>query len=103
MTTAIQNVQDYLENFTEFEKRAAGRNLQWLRRLREDAFARFCEVGFPTTHDEDWRFTNVSAITRTSFHLARDGRLSKETWNNSKLKASRANWCLLTDASSGNS
>ena len=40
----------------------------------EDAFARFCEVGFPTTHDEDWRFTNVSAIAQTPFRLARNGR-----------------------------
>jgi Fe-S cluster assembly protein SufD len=72
MTTAIQNVQDYLESFTQFEKRAAGRNLPWLRRLRDDAFARFCEVGFPTTHDEDWRFTNVSVIARTPFSLRRE-------------------------------
>src|SRR5436309_311792 len=74
MTTAIQNVQDYLENFTEFEKFATGRDLPWLRRLRQDAFARFCEVGFPTTHDEDWRFTNVSAIERTPFRLIRNDR-----------------------------
>src|SRR5436309_5113770 len=80
MTTAIQNVHDYLENFTAFEKRATGRNLPWLRRLRDDAFARFCEVGFPTTHDEDWRFTNVSAIARTPFLLKekRKVRLSKK-------------------------
>src|SRR5205823_9971227 len=75
--TATEQLETYLESFTEFQKRAAGRDLPWLRNLREDAFARFCEVGFPTTHDEDWRFTNVSAIARTSFQLARDGRLSK--------------------------
>jgi Fe-S cluster assembly protein SufD len=45
--------------------------------LREDAFARFCEVGFPTTHDEDWRFTNVSAIARTAFQTSSDVRLAK--------------------------
>jgi Fe-S cluster assembly protein SufD len=39
--------------------------------LREDAFARFCQAGFPTTRDEDWRFTNVSAISQGSFHAAR--------------------------------
>src|SRR6059058_1785345 len=78
MTTAIQNVQDYLENFTEFEKRATGRNLPWLRRLRANAFARFCEVGFPTTHDEDWRFTNVSSIARTPFELAGTQTLAKD-------------------------
>ena len=69
----ITELETYLESFSEFEKRAAGRNLPWLRSLREDAFARFCQVGFPTTHDEDWRFTNVSAIARTPFRLARNG------------------------------
>jgi Fe-S cluster assembly protein SufD len=75
MATAIQDVQDYLESFTEFEKRAAGRNLPWLRGLRDDAFARFCQTGFPTTHDEDWRFTNVSAIARTPFLLKKKERI----------------------------
>ena len=67
MSTAIQQVGNYLETFTEFAKSAADQKLPWLRKLREDAFARFCETGFPTTHDEDWRFTNVSPIARTQF------------------------------------
>jgi Fe-S cluster assembly protein SufD len=70
VTTAIQHVDRYLESFTSFDKKAEGRNLPWLRKLREDAFARFCSTGFPTTHDEDWRFTNVAEIARTSFALA---------------------------------
>jgi len=72
--TATQQLENYLESFTEFEKLAAGHDLPWLRKLRQDAFARFCEAGFPTTHDEDWRFTNVSAIAQTPFRLARNGR-----------------------------
>jgi Fe-S cluster assembly protein SufD len=35
--------------------------------LREAAFRRFSELGFPTTHDEEWRFTNVAPIARTRF------------------------------------
>ena len=70
MTTAIPQIDKYLESFTAFQKRAAGHDLPWLKSLREDAFTRFCERGFPTTHDEDWRFTNVSAIARTEFSLA---------------------------------
>ena len=69
MTTTIENVEAYLEAFAEFAKRAPGQGLPWLRRLREDALAFFCKTGFPTTHDEDWRFTNVSAIARTRFSL----------------------------------
>jgi len=72
--TVTQQLENYLESFSEFEKLAAGHDLPWLRKLRRDAFAHFCEVGFPTTHDEDWRFTNVSAIAQTSFRLARNGR-----------------------------
>ncbi len=80
MITATQQLENYLESFTEFEKLAAGHALPWLRKLRRDAFARFCEAGFPTTHDEDWRFTNVSAIAQTPFRLARNGsvRLSQQ-------------------------
>jgi Fe-S cluster assembly protein SufD len=72
--TPTQQLENYLESFSEFEKFTIGHALPWLRKLRRDAFARFCEVGFPTTHDEDWRFTNVSAIAQTSFGLARNGR-----------------------------
>lgn len=69
VATAIQNVGTYLETFAEFSKQASGHRLPWLRKLREDAFTSFCERGFPTTHDEDWRFTNVSNIARTPFSL----------------------------------
>ena len=71
MSTAIQQVGNYLDIFTEFAKNAAGQKLPWLRRLREEAFARFCETGFPTTHDEDWRFTNLAPVARTQFAFAK--------------------------------
>jgi len=38
--------------------------------LREAAFARFWELGFPTIHDEDWRFTSVAPIANGAFRLA---------------------------------
>ena len=78
MIAETEQLGTYLESFTEFQKRAAGRDEPWLRKLRESAFARFCEVGFPTTHDEDWRFTNVSAIAKTSFELSPDAKLTKQ-------------------------
>jgi Fe-S cluster assembly protein SufD len=72
--TATPQLESYLESFSGFEKLAAAHDMPWLRRLRQDAFAHFCEVGFPTTHDEDWRFTNLSAIAQTPFRLTRNGR-----------------------------
>ena len=71
---ATHQLESYLECFSDFEKLATGHELPWLRRLRRDSFERFYQVGFPSTHDEDWRFTNVSAIAQMTFELARNGR-----------------------------
>jgi Fe-S cluster assembly protein SufD len=92
VTTAIPQIDKYLDTFTEFQKRAAGRDLPWLKSLREDAFTRFCERGFPTTHDEDWRFTNVSAIARTEFSLAKktEARLPKKDLESSRIENAAA-------------
>ncbi|MGE5744754.1 MAG: hypothetical protein ACM368_12510, partial [Gemmatimonadota bacterium] len=48
---------------------AAGAPL-WLRELRERGIARFTEVGFPSTRQEAWRFTNVQPIADTPFTLS---------------------------------
>ena len=66
----VKELQTYLETFSDFEKVAVGYDQPWLRNLRAEAFARFCEVGLPTTRDEDWRFTNISPIARTQFRLS---------------------------------
>jgi Fe-S cluster assembly protein SufD len=60
--------EKYLEAFDRLDN-ATGQP-KWLSELRQEAFARFAETGFPTTHDEDWRFTNVSSITNTEFDAA---------------------------------
>jgi Fe-S cluster assembly protein SufD len=54
-----------------FERVAALRSGP-LAALREEAFERFCSLGFPTTRDEEWRSTNVSALAATCFRLAGD-------------------------------
>jgi Fe-S cluster assembly protein SufD len=44
---------------------------EWLSRLRASAFARFEELGFPTPHDEAWRYTGIQPITGTAWAPAR--------------------------------
>jgi Fe-S cluster assembly protein SufD len=66
MTTAIKENPDvYLKSFREFEKRAKGP--EWLASLRTEAIEAFAEQGFPTTHNEEWKYTNVAPIARTEF------------------------------------
>jgi Fe-S cluster assembly protein SufD len=40
------------------------------RALRRAAIDRFAEIGFPTTHEEAWRFTNLAPLARTRFTRA---------------------------------
>jgi len=41
---------------------------QWLKALRGQALERVGALTLPTTHMEAWRFTNLSALSRQSFH-----------------------------------
>jgi len=74
MATAPELLASYSEVFDRLQKHATGREPAWLQRLRENGHARFSEAGFPTTRDEDWRFTNVNAIARTPFRIASSER-----------------------------
>jgi Fe-S cluster assembly protein SufD len=64
MTAVAEQTGAWLENFTG-QRRAE----PWMQALRAAAFQRFAQLGFPTTHDEDWRFTSVAPIARTKFEL----------------------------------
>src|SRR5262245_7171452 len=41
----------------------------WLVGVRSDALDRFRALGFPTTRDEEWRFTSVAPIADRAFAL----------------------------------
>ncbi|MEP6802538.1 MAG: Fe-S cluster assembly protein SufD [Acidobacteriota bacterium] len=45
-------------------RRRAGAEPAWLSGLRDRAFARFAELGFPGPGDESWKHTNVAPIAR---------------------------------------
>jgi Fe-S cluster assembly protein SufD len=64
----------YLESFERLERRAAASGQGWLQPIRRAAIARFGELGFPTTKDEDWRFTSVAPIAQTVFVRPEDGQ-----------------------------
>jgi len=55
----------YLEKFARFETQT--KQPSWLFPLRKAGLAQFAGLGFPTTHHEDWRFTNVAPIVKLPF------------------------------------
>ncbi len=60
-------IDRYLTAFEAVEKDSAGREPSWVLPLRKAGMARFAEQGFPTTKQEDWRFTNVAPIAKLPF------------------------------------
>jgi len=44
-----------------------GQSLDWLKSLRTEAFESFSSTGFPSLREEEWRYTNVSAIEKKLF------------------------------------
>lgn len=73
VATVMQEKESYLEQFARFAARAAGNGQAWLHSMRRRAITRFAELGFPTTRDEDWKFTNVAPIAGTAFALTQEG------------------------------
>jgi len=71
MTTALAGTDRYLAEFEDLERRYAAGTPGWLSELRRAAMAHFAEHGFPTTRDEDWRYTNLAPLAATPFHTGR--------------------------------
>jgi Fe-S cluster assembly protein SufD len=69
----IANTPD-TERYAAWFERLGGERAgepDWLQTLRRDAMERFQSLGFPTTFDEEWKYTNVSPIRDTAFAPAR--------------------------------
>ncbi|HEX3880170.1 MAG TPA: Fe-S cluster assembly protein SufD [Bryobacteraceae bacterium] len=62
MTAVAEQAGAWLAEFS-----AQAKQEKWIQALREAAFDRFSKLGFPTTRDEEWRFTNVAPIARTNW------------------------------------
>jgi Fe-S cluster assembly protein SufD len=68
--TLIQTRNTYPQQFEDAERRRAGLpSPSWVSAVRRDAIARFQEIGFPDTRQEEWRFTNVAPIADLMFEI----------------------------------
>ncbi len=66
MESQIQPQEWYRAQFALFEQSLNGGASAPVHALRKGAVERFLAMGFPTTRMEDWRFTNLTPITRLS-------------------------------------
>src|SRR5262249_50169193 len=65
MTQVAEKLQPWL---AALDERPQG-GPRWLQDLRDRGAARFASLGFPTTRNEEWRFTSVAAIANSEFRV----------------------------------
>jgi Fe-S cluster assembly protein SufD len=66
-----QTLDHYKQDFASTRDRRSQTEPAELVRAREDALNSFLALGFPTTRDEEWRFTSVAPIAGHSFVQAK--------------------------------
>ena len=64
MTEASAEQQGYLEDFEKLAARASRNGGAWVGDLRRRAMDRFRSLGFPTTRDEEWKYTSLEGLRR---------------------------------------
>jgi Fe-S cluster assembly protein SufD len=64
-----QTLDRYKQDFTNTRGRFSHSEPANLAQTREAALSRFLTLGFPTTRDEEWRFTSVAPIAERAFAL----------------------------------
>ena len=70
VTQIAKEKNTYLDAFQTQRERRGAASPAWVERLRENAFDRFEKLGFPTTDEEDWKYTNVAPIAKANFEPA---------------------------------
>ena len=56
--------QGFLEDFEKLGARVSRNGGAWVGDLRRRAMERFCSLGFPSTRDEEWKYTSLEALRK---------------------------------------
>jgi len=69
-TATTQPASAYLQSLLAGQPRQAASQQAWLKQLRSSAVETVSELTIPTTRDEEWRFTDISLLTKISLQPA---------------------------------
>src|SRR3989339_518970 len=60
----------YLSHFRDFENSLNGGKSKPVHDLRKSAISNFSDLQFPTTRDEEWKYTNIAPLLKHTFRPA---------------------------------
>jgi Fe-S cluster assembly protein SufD len=64
-----EHMQQFVDHFNRFENSLNGQKEEAVHQLRIKGFEKFKALGFPTTKNEEWRFTNIEPLLKQAFEL----------------------------------
>lgn len=67
MENTLELKNNYLTLFKNFENSLNGGKSKSVHDLRKSAIANFSELQFPTTKDEEWKYTNIAPMLKHTF------------------------------------
>ena len=70
MVAVAEHLDVYLSSFEKLRKAGAASQPEWFWARRRVGMQRFAELGFPTSRDEEWKYTNLAPLARKSPPLA---------------------------------
>ena len=85
-TQIAKEKMTYRDAFQRLQEQRRADSAGWVARLRESALDRFEQLGFPTTDDEEWKYTNVAPITKIDFEPSLLLGADAQTLNAEQLK-----------------
>ena len=78
--------------FSEFAAGLPGHDNLWLQAFRNRSAQSFSQTGFPTLRDEDWRYTNLSALNKTLYAPSASQAIDTEWLDSFRLPHA---WCVV--------
>ena len=66
----LNHSASFIKNFEEIWPKITSADPSWLKELRLKSRKRFEQLGFPSLKDEEWKYTNLTAILRHKYQIS---------------------------------
>ncbi len=88
--------ESYVKEFESFTGATTAEGPEWLEPVRRAAMEQFVRTGFPTSRQEEWRFTPVSPIAQASWRSAAVGGIEDVAREQlTPFVFGHSEWCTL--------
>lgn len=74
----LDNSTSFIQNFDEIVKSLNSKTqAHWLIELRNTSLSRFKKIGLPSIKDDEFKYTNISPITKHTYHISEENTIKE--------------------------